>query len=229
MFIKPSLTSPNSDSCHIHSPVQNASIKFPMRVTVGGGGLIWKFKQKLHIIAIVRHLNLSLRWQTDTFGIRKLFLLSLAWELCTSSKSKRDTFHYNNCQSFYSTSCANLSQTVNPTYQYVFTDISVISLTTLGSRMVHNFWGSYYTKDIPESHSWPTIWYDNQLIWCWGCFVLTLQNRTQVWVIYCILYVWRSGKVFFWPGWERCGSANGGLNKEARDASASRKFRIKFA
>ena len=95
--------------------------------------------------------------------------------------------------------------------------------------MVHNFWGSYYTKDIPESHSWPTIWYDNQLIWCWGCFVLTLQNRTQVWVIYCILYVWRSGKVFFWPGWERCGSANGGLNKEARDASASRKFRIKFA
>ena len=123
MFIKPSLTSPNSDSCHIHSPVQNASIKFPMRVTVGGGGLIWKFKQKLHIIAIVRHLNLSLRWQTDTFGIRKLFLLSLAWELCTSSKSKRDTFHYNNCQSFYSTSCANLSQTVNPIYQYVFTDM----------------------------------------------------------------------------------------------------------
>ena len=40
MFIKTSLTSPNSDSCHIHSPVQNASIKFPMRVTVGGGGLI---------------------------------------------------------------------------------------------------------------------------------------------------------------------------------------------
>ena len=37
------------------------------------------------------------------------------------------------------------------------------------------------------------------------------------------------GKGFFWPGWERCGSANGGLNKEARDASASRKFRIKFA
>ena len=31
------------------------------------------------------------------------------------------------------------------------------------------------------------------------------------------------------PGWERCGSGNGGLNKEARDASASRKFRIKFA
>ena len=54
---------------------------------------------------------------------------------------------------FYNTSCANLSQSVNPTYKYVFTDISGISLTTLGSRMVHNFWGSYYTKGIPESHS----------------------------------------------------------------------------
>ena len=40
---------------------------------------------------------------------------------------------------------------------------------------------------------------------------------------------WKYTASCMFGGWERCGSANGGLNKEPRDATASRKFRIKFA